>query len=291
MKHVDEQKQSGGRLWGIVGVCLLSLTLLGLKSPLGFEDPGPPTDGQMKGAVERRFDMDTRISAENVRVTVQNNHATLNGTVDTIREKEVAALIAGSIRGVAGVTNNLNVAPSLSKDEQIRKLVEQVLGPIHLKKENRLTVNVDKGVVTLDGTVLNHQAVRRAQHAVENVPGVAKVHNVIKVVSENRADEDIKKDVVSYLFSSPIVNVNKVDVKVQDGVVSLKGTIDHLVHRTALQIDIENITGVRDVEVGKLIPEHLTASTAESNDMPEARSKIQQENQPEGQPSGLRSEE
>lgn len=279
MKHVDEQKQSGGRLWGILGVCFLSVTLLGIKSPLGFEDPGPPTDGQLKGAVERRFDMDTRISAENVRVTVQNNHATLNGTVNTIREKEVAPLIAGSVRGVASVTNNLSVAPSLSKDEQIKTQVEQALGPIHLKEENRLTVNIEKGVVTLGGTVLNHQDRRRARQAAENVPGVVEVHNVIKMVSKNRMDEDIEKDVVSYLMSSPIVNEKDVEVKVQDGVVTLEGTIDHLVHRTALQIDIENITGVREVEVGKLIPEHRTASSAEA------------ENQPEGRPSGQRNQD
>lgn len=292
MKHVNEQQQSKGRLWFSVGVCLLSLTLLGLKSPTGFEDPGPPTDGQLKGAVERRLDMDSRISSENVRVTVENNHATLIGTVNTIREKEVAPLIAGTIRGVEGVTNNLSIAPSLSKDDHIQASVEQVLGPIHLKEENRLTVNVEKGVVTLGGTVLSHQDSRRARQAAENVPGVVEVHNVIKVVSQNRMDEDIEEDVVSYLMSSPIVNERDVEVKVQDGVVTLEGTIDHLVHRTALQIDIENITGVKEVEVGKLIPEHRTASTAEfSNDLPEARSNIQQENQPEGRPSDLRSEE
>jgi hyperosmotically inducible protein len=251
--------------WAVlVFIPFLSLPLMGLKSPVGFEsDPAPPTDGQLEGAIKRRLDMDVRVPAEKVGVKVQNGDATLFGTVDTIRERKVAGLIAGSIRGVNAVKNELEYTPSLSKDEQITLRVQQVLKPFEFQEGNRLTVSVEEGVVIIGGTVLDHQDARQAELAVGTIPGVTKVENLLKVVAKSRSDEAIKKDIMSYLTYSPIIQADEVNVKVQDGVVSLEGNIDHLVYRDALQIDIENITGVKKVETGKLIPERLAASTSQ----------------------------
>jgi osmotically-inducible protein OsmY len=280
---------------GMVGVPMLSFTMMGvdgplaaesqlselppafdegfgrddgrMKSPLGFRsDPGPPTDGQIEGAIKRRLEMDSRISAEKVGVTVKDNTATLFGTTDTIKDKKIAALVAGSVLGVSAVKNDLRVRPSLSRDERIKRDVEQIVRPVEFKRGNRLMVKVEDGIVTLEGEVLDRQDMRKAGRAVEDVPGVIKIVNLIRVINETRSDVAIEKDVVAYLMSSPLVNIDDFDVEVQEGVVSLEGTVKHLTYRDALQIDIENIHGVKHVRVGKLIPEQFSATAQKEKD-------------------------
>jgi osmotically-inducible protein OsmY len=232
-----------------------------VQSPLGFRsDPRPPTDGQIEGAIERRLEMDSRITADRVGVTVKDHAAILYGTVDTIKEKKMATVVAGSVRGVSAVVNDLRVRTSLSRDEKIKRDVKQVIHPVNFKKENRLLVTVENGVVTLEGEVLDRHDLRQAGSAVEDVPGVIKIVNLVRVINETRSDTAIEKDVIAYLMTSPLVNDEQLDVNVNNGVVSLEGTIDHLTYRDVLQIDIENIQGVKHVRVGKLIPERLTAT-------------------------------
>jgi len=277
-------------LWALFGVSMLSLTMMGInssfakaesdlsglpqvfdegfghddgrvKSPLGFRsDPGPPTDGQIEGAIKRRLEMDSRISTGKMGVSVKDHTAKLFGTADTIKEKKLATVVAGSVMGVSAVQNDLRVRSSLSRDEKIKRNVEQVIHPIEFKKGNRLRVKVEEGIVTLEGEVLERQDMRRAGSAVEEVPGVTRIVNLIRVVSQNRSDSAIEKDVISYLISSPLVNEDNLEVDVEDGVVTLEGTIDHLIFRNVLQIDIENIWGVKHVRVGKLVPGRFMAS-------------------------------
>jgi osmotically-inducible protein OsmY len=55
--------------------------------------------------------------------------------------------------------------------------------------------------------------------------------------------------VVFYLHSSSIVNLDDVDYSVDDGMVTLKGTIDNLHHKYAIANDLEKIHGVRVVDI------------------------------------------
>jgi osmotically-inducible protein OsmY len=55
-----------------------------------------------------------------------------------------------------------------------------------------------------------------------------------------------------YLQSSSLVNLDDIEVSVNDGVVTLKGTVDNLSHKYAIAGDIEKIHGVRSVNVSGL---------------------------------------
>ena len=54
---------------------------------------------------------------------------------------------------------------------------------------------------------------------------------------------------VFYLQSSSIVNLDGVDYSVNDGEVTLKGTIDNVQHKYAIANDLEKIHGLRGVDI------------------------------------------
>jgi osmotically-inducible protein OsmY len=109
-------------------------------------------------------------------------------------------------------------------------------------------VSVSDGVVLLKGAVEKQSQSLAAEFAAKTAPGLVRVVNMIKV-THPRPDREIEQDVVFYLQSSSIVNVDDVDYVVKDGVVTLKGTIDNLSHRYAIANDLERIHGVKTVDV------------------------------------------
>jgi osmotically-inducible protein OsmY len=79
---------------------------------------------------------------------------------------------------------------------------------------------------------------------------------MLKVVETPRPDREIEKDVVLYLKSSSLVNLDDIEVSVKDGVVSLKGTLDNLSHRYVIMRELEKIRGVRRVDVSGVSVKH-----------------------------------
>jgi osmotically-inducible protein OsmY len=63
-----------------------------------------------------------------------------------------------------------------------------------------------------------------------------------------KTDEGIAKDVVDSLYWDSRVDASKVSVKVDDGIVTLSGTVPSYSERAAASEDAWVITGVRDVE-------------------------------------------
>jgi osmotically-inducible protein OsmY len=71
-------------------------------------------------------------------------------------------------------------------------------------------------------------------------------------VTQPRPDREIEKDVVFYLQSSSLVNLDEVDAVVKNGVVTLNGSIDNLSHKHLIANDLEKIHGVKNVDVSGL---------------------------------------
>src|SRR2546427_822737 len=94
----------------------------------------------------------------------------------------------------------------------------------------------------------NHVKVEQ-EKAAASVKGVKSVTNLVEVVGKPRPDNEIEKDVVTYLQWSPLVELDAIDYKVENAVVKLKGSVDHLAHKYALASDLEKIRGVIDVDV------------------------------------------
>jgi osmotically-inducible protein OsmY len=241
----------GKTRWNRLGMASIGLGLLAIGL-VGFTgDYAAITDEQISAAISRRLAMDGRIDPSLIVIKVEEGRVTLSGMVRTLEEKMLAdAVVSGTIVGVRSLVNNIVVTPPVAtRDVAIKRAVEEALLTVPVLRGHTLAVSVNKAVVKLEGTVATPLQSRAAQKTAERTQGVVGVVNLIKVTRDVRPDKDIERDVLLYLQWSPLVNIDAFDVRVQNGKVILKGTIDHLAHRYALEEDIEKIRGVVRVDV------------------------------------------
>ena len=169
------------------------------------------TDQQIESAIKQRLAMDGRIDATNIHVKVEQGKVTLSGAVVTVDDKGLAeAIVTGTLVGVKSLTNNIAVVPVLVKDEAIRKAVEAALRSVPAllpDKANKIKVSVNDGIVALKGAVEKPLFRRAAEKAAASVKGVKSVTNLVEVVGKPRPDNEIEKDVVTYLQWSPLVEL------------------------------------------------------------------------------------
>ena len=224
---------------------------------MGFK--GPQTtipDSQIESAIKERLAMDGRINSKGIEVKVNHGTVTLSGVIETIHEKALAENLVASTYGAKAVVNNLVVRPPVSKDDEIRKAIEEAVKSTPVLQKQDIQVNVSEGVVTLKGTVDTLAQSLAAENAAKTARGAVNVVNMLKVVETPRPDREIEKDVVLYLKSSSLVNLDDIEVSVKDGVVSLKGTLDNLSHRYVIMTELEKIRGVRRVDTSGVSVKH-----------------------------------
>ncbi|WP_447976824.1 BON domain-containing protein [Candidatus Nitrospira bockiana] len=210
------------------------------------------SDEELQAALKRRLAMDAHLDPASIHVKVKDGHVTLEGTVPTLADKAMADGFVASTVGVRAVTNALVVRPPVSRDEAIREQVQKTLETVLALRGTEITPSVVNGVVTLKGSVERPRQSKLAEKAVETVEGVVQVVNLLKVVGKGRPDREIEQDVLFYLQSSSLVDLDDVEYQVQNGMVKLKGTIDALSHKYALASDLDKIHGVRGVDVSEL---------------------------------------
>ena len=116
--------------------------------------------------------------------------------------------------------------------------------------ETEVGVEVDKGVVTLTGTVPTWAKRVAAQDAAHRVAGVLDVANDITVKVPGglaRTDTEIAQAVRQTLQWDVFVPDERITSTVADGRVTLTGTVDWLSQSDAADRAIRNLTGVKAV--------------------------------------------
>lgn len=210
-------------------------------------------DEQIKKAVVDMLYWDSRIDASDIDVEVTDGEVTLRGTVPSYAVKEAALFDTWKIPGVKKVNNNSFVRfPSTVKtlsDPDIETSIAKQLEWNDSTRNENIHVKVKKGEVMLEGHVDAYWKVFRAQQITSGVMGVVDIENKLTVVpTETVADQVIATSIMNAIDRSYAVNVDDVDVKVKDGIVTLSGKLST---RAACETALEcayNTHGVRDVK-------------------------------------------
>ena len=117
-------------------------------------------------------------------------------------------------------------------------------------KPNEIGVTVKDGVVTLTGWVDSYIKRWAAEDAAHRVRGVKAVANDIEVrlsPSDERTDADIAAAAVRALEWDAFVPVDKLDVTVSKGWVTLKGEVEWQYQREDADRVVRRLTGVKGV--------------------------------------------
>jgi osmotically-inducible protein OsmY len=140
------------------------------------------------------------------------------------------------------------VEPMPLEDEEITDAVGLELLLDEGVSSHLIDVKTEEGIVTLSGTVDNVLAKERATRIAEMIRGVRSVVNTIEVDPVERKDSDIRKDIERALLLDPAADSYEVGVEVDDGTVTLTGTVDSWAEKRLSAHVAKGVKGVKEVQ-------------------------------------------
>src|SRR5699024_11128094 len=90
---------------------------------------------------------------------------------------------------------------------------------------DNLQIEVENGIVRLEGATTNLLSKHRASDIAESTAGVISVINTLKITA-NRPDKAIDKDITEALSANPATESWEINSAVNNGKVILKGAVD-----------------------------------------------------------------
>lgn len=187
------------------------------------------SDEEVERAVRGAFSYDPRVFSLNPTVSVTNGTVTLTGVVGNLKAKQAAEQDARNTVGVWRVKNYLKVRPAdPPSDPEVAKHIRQALLRSPYVNRFDIDVSVYNGTAYLTGDVDTAFEKSRAEEIASGIKGVVEVNNTISVrpVFVEKFDWEIEQDIKSELWWSPFVDADEVNVTVEDGVATLKGSVD-----------------------------------------------------------------
>lgn len=198
---------------------------IGFKTALAAEMPG---DDMITSWVDHALNEDPRIISTDIDINTYKGIVTLSGSVKSLAEKKYADLEAKKIQGVLGVINELSVTPTARFDTDISHDIQRRLINNAFIKAKGLGIHVSEGNVTISGTVSSRAESAETELLASEVRGVKSVvNNLVVAFPAKRADQDIRKDVISSMNRDVYLNGIPISVEVKDGVVVLNGSVSN----------------------------------------------------------------
>ena len=240
----------------------LAGTVKGVMSVVNTVDVNPSDQRKanlIQADIEAALIADSATDAFEIDVDVtRQGEVTLSGDVESWQEKQLAAKVAKSVRGVTQLENNISVNYTRDRaDTEIAAEIEKALEwSVFINSPLMIDVNVNDGVVTLNGVVSSSTEKNRAE-TYAWVNGVSDVKSSDLIVSqsvnqpedqenesEDLNDQEIISAVENALFYDPRVSSFNVEVDSVYGRVTLRGTVDNLEAKRSAEQTANNTRGV-----------------------------------------------
>jgi len=140
------------------------------------------TDADIAQAAVRALDENVSVPSDAVQVTVDRGWITLKGTVSWDYQRTRAERAVRYLTGVKGVKNLIELKEEPTPND-LRRRIKSALERRVDQEAKDISVNVDGGTVTLQGSVPSWTDREDMEDAVWGAPGVRKVENKLKISS------------------------------------------------------------------------------------------------------------
>ncbi|MBI5628590.1 MAG: BON domain-containing protein, partial [Candidatus Rokubacteria bacterium] len=134
-------QEAAHRVCGVLDV----VNDLVVKVPFGLS----LTDTDLAHAVRHALEWDVDVPDTRIRSTVRDAWVTLEGSVDTLREREDAERAVRRLAGVRGVENKVEVTAIAIAPEGVREAIEAALARQALRAAGQIAITVHGGIVGL----------------------------------------------------------------------------------------------------------------------------------------------
>ncbi|MGA9335610.1 MAG: BON domain-containing protein [Rudaea sp.] len=207
------------------------------------------TDSQVQSDVMEELKWEPAIEAAAIGVEVRDGVVTLAGHVESHAQKWAAEHAAQRVAGVKGVVEEIDVVlPGTSQrnDADLAQTVRNVLDWNVSVPSDAIKVLIQHGWVTLSGEVDWEYQRKAAVDAVFHLVGVVGVNNHIELRHKPLV-RDIKKQIEAALQRHAHLDAKRISVTIDDGNVTLNGSVGSWSERAAACNAVWAAPGVRNV--------------------------------------------
>lgn len=234
---------------------------------------------RQEGSIWTAFALNRHLNPFKLSINVKDGRATLNGSVESGVQKDLAEQVALSVEGIDSVDNRIEVDPAIAEGNPpglVQRLEDATLAATVKSKllwnsNTRgldIQVRSENGAITLSGNAQTSAAKELAGQLAENTEGVSQVFNHLSISTadsssevqtaveearENISDGWITSKVKASLLYSRNLDGLNIEVSTQEGLVTLRGKVlSNAEKRLAMDI-ARNIRGVRGVDADALL--------------------------------------
>ncbi len=213
-------------------------------------------DQQIQQAVSQKIRDAGRL--QNVSASVEDGIVTLTGTAGLYQDKLDAAKKIKKLANVTGIRNDIAVAGETVPDGQLqhklaKKLAYDRVG-YYDNAFNYLALDVKDGVVTVNGDTMSDVAKDSALAIVARTPGVKDVVNQVTVLPVSIFDDSIRVRTARAIYRDSVLSryatdpVRPIRIVVDNGHVTLYGTVESAMDKTIAGIRANSVPGAFSVE-------------------------------------------
>ena len=233
----------------------LSAALLVLLSMTAMAATGR-YDQQIQQAVSQKVHDAKQL--QNVSASVEDGIVTLTGTAGLYQDKLDAAKKVKKLANVTGVRNDIVVAGETVPDGQLQQKLAKKLAYDRVgyydNAFNYLALDVQDGVVTVNGDAMNDVAKDSALAIVARTPGVKDLVNQVTVLPVSIFDDSIRVRTARAIYRDSVLSryatdpVRPIRIVVDNGHVTLYGTVESAMDKTIAGIRANSVPGAFSVE-------------------------------------------
>jgi osmotically-inducible protein OsmY len=208
------------------------------------------SDSDIQRDVSSELKWEPSLRDDDIAVAVRDGVVTLAGTAGSYIEKWKAERVAGRVKGVKAIVNNIEVVlPSSSQrpDPEIARAAVNALEWNASVPKDRIKAKVEKGWVTLEGDVDFYFQREAAERAVRSLWGVKGVTNLITVRSAP-APTDVKQRIKEALQRGASFDAERITVEVDGHKAILRGTVRSFAEMKDAERAARNAPGITEVE-------------------------------------------
>lgn len=241
----------------------------GWKKPESFSSLFSSSgDAATTRKVKTALGLSKRLAGFDIDVNASGGVVTLTGRVPSEDAKSLAGEIARDTPGVSEVKNEISVEPNAQpssesvhvEDLEIRVAILEALAHSRELGGKNIDVKVDNRTVTLSGMVETPAQRNGAEQIARAVDGVAGVTNNLGVSNPQATTEppaaiaptadpnaELAKRVSFELYSTDAFNTPAIQVKADQGTVTLSGTVRSKAEQLLAERVVQSVSGVKKV--------------------------------------------